>query len=119
MQQPQSCSPLEIHRHRIDGVEVIRARGEIDISTAPLLSAALRESVDRDSGDYVVVDLCDVSFIDSSGLSVLLNALRRLTRQGRSLSIECRENGPAHQLLTLANLAGTFSVQTRAEGACT
>jgi anti-anti-sigma factor len=52
------------------------ASGELDIATAP----ALREHIERvldDDFEIVVVDLSDVSFIDSSGLHTLLQAARR------------------------------------------
>jgi anti-anti-sigma factor len=50
--------------------------GELDIATAP----ALREHIERalrDRFEIVVVDLADVSFIDSSGLHALLEAATR------------------------------------------
>lgn len=100
---------MEIDSVRAGDDEVIAARGEIDITTAPILSRSMQAAVDGDA-ERVVVDLCDVSFMDSSGLYVLLNALRRLTRQGRSLSISCREDGAVHRVLSLADLVGTFSV---------
>lgn len=71
-----------------DGVAVVTVRGELDlalcIKVAPELNAALRSTVGA-----VVIDLEDVSLVDSSGIALLLNAFRRLDRAGRKLAIAC------------------------------
>lgn len=63
------------------GHAVVTASGELDLYTAPRLQAALagllREQVDR-----VVVDLSEVEFCDSTGMNVLLAAMKRLKEQG-------------------------------------
>lgn len=71
---------------------LIAVRGEIDRATAPQLSAALRQATLEREGP-VVLDLCEVTYIDSAGISVLLNALRRLTRLRRRLVIACPPGG--------------------------
>ena len=48
-------------------------RGEIDMATAPWLADALRDACDRHK--RVKVDLRDVSFIDSTGIRVLVRAV--------------------------------------------
>ena len=60
---------------------VIAVAGEIDLATAPQLADCLREHQDTD----VIVDLSQVSFLDSSGINALVQAYRRLRGQGRSL----------------------------------
>jgi anti-sigma B factor antagonist len=71
---------------RQDGdVTVLRATGELDLAGSPRLAARLNDVIWRETGD-VVVEL-DVRTVDSTGLAVLLNALRRLDRAGRRLRI--------------------------------
>jgi anti-anti-sigma factor len=66
------------------GEVVLRVAGELDMNTEPELSKALRELLDAPAGRDVVVDLGDLSFMDSSGVRALLEgnalALRRGTR---------------------------------------
>ncbi len=91
-----------------DDVVLIAAVGDIDRSTAPALSDSLRRaSVDRNG--TVLVDLCEVELLDSSGISVLLGALRRLTRNGRRLLLACPP-GHVRRVFELTGLAETFSV---------
>ena len=68
------------------GHAVVTASGELDLYTAPRLQTALagllRENVDR-----VVVDLSGVEFCDSTGMNVLLAAMKRLKEQGGTLEL--------------------------------
>ena len=50
----------------------LHPKGEIDLATAPELIAALAEA--QASGEQVVVDMADVTFIDSCGLHALAQA---------------------------------------------
>jgi anti-sigma B factor antagonist len=87
---------------------VVRIDGELDVLTAPKLAADLN-SVVREHAADVVVDLRDVTFIDSAGLHVLLNAHRRLARASRNLSVVC-DGGPVRRVIELARLVDTLGV---------
>jgi anti-anti-sigma factor len=58
----------------LDEAQLIRASGELDMSTSPTLGHELQAA--RDGGITAVLDLSDVRFIDSTGLRVLLGASR-------------------------------------------
>lgn len=53
----------------------IIVRGEVDIATSPLLRRQLDRFVDSD--EPIVVDVSEMTFIDSSGLGVLVEMLQR------------------------------------------
>ena len=53
----------------VDGVPVLRLRGELDIVTAPQFGTVLADVCN--SGVSVVVNLAQLSFMDSSGLTVM------------------------------------------------
>ncbi len=79
---------LRIHSERVaDDTVVVSPRGEIDAYTAP----QLRHELARASADgpvrRLVVDLSGVTFIDSSGLGVLIGALRRQRERDGSLAV--------------------------------
>lgn len=67
--------------------------GELDAHTAPVLSEAMAELPALET----VVDLGGVSFVDSSGLRVLLEATNRARAQGGDLTL--RSLAPAVQRL--------------------
>jgi len=54
----------------------VSATGELDLDTGPILELALEEA-EHTAGERVVLDLTQVTFIDSSGLKVLVEAAKR------------------------------------------
>jgi anti-sigma B factor antagonist len=89
--QISSAPPrLAVEVRRAGPVTDIAVAGDIDVATVPHLRDALNDAVHR--GDLVVtVDLTGCSFVDSFGLSALLNAARRLTRRDATLRVVCSE----------------------------
>ena len=77
---------IEIEVRNRDGSTVVAARGEVDVATAPALRDGLEEALEQDIG-AVVVDLTGVTFIDSTGLGVLIGARRRCMEAGRELRV--------------------------------
>jgi anti-sigma B factor antagonist len=63
------------------------AVGEVDESTAELLRGALARVLDRCGSAPVVVDLAEVSFMDSTGVAVLVQAQQRAAADGCALSV--------------------------------
>lgn len=104
----------EVHARRIGRAIVVSAAGEVNSRARRELSAALLESATGD--DPVVVDLTDASVVDSTAIGVLLNALRRLTRQDRQLSVVIPP-GPVRRSFELAQLVDTFSVHPTLQAA--
>ena len=70
----------------LDALTVVSAVGELDIHTAPMLDEALA-GPSRRAGARVVVDLSEVPFMDSTGVSVLVVALKRLRESEGSLDL--------------------------------
>jgi anti-sigma B factor antagonist len=67
---------LGVSDELVGDVRVVRCVGEIDMATAP----ALRERISRlqiDGPPHLVVDLSEVTFIDSLGLGALIGAHKR------------------------------------------
>jgi anti-sigma B factor antagonist len=70
----RSIAMLRVTVEALEDACVIRARGEFDSSSAELLRAPLDAA--RADGVTTLVDLAGISFIDSAGLRVLLEAAR-------------------------------------------
>jgi len=98
------------HTERTDGgTTVVELRGEVDLLTAPLISARL-DMLTAGPHPDLVLDLRPVTFIDCAGLGVLCRARNRaLARHGRlSLVTECTQ---LLRLLRHAGLADVFDVR--------
>jgi anti-sigma B factor antagonist len=95
---------------------VLHVHGELDVETAPILRNACSDAVSEGHGS-LIIDLSDVPFIDSSGLSVLISAQRvvRLA-EGR---LRLVTTVPATlRLLRVTGLDTAFDVRPDLENAC-
>jgi anti-sigma B factor antagonist len=86
-------------------VPVVRVCGELDFLTAPRLRSALLEVLGGHPGD-VVVDLEATTFMDSIGMSVLIQAAQRLRAEGGAL--ELRPSREVRKVLDVAGVAPLF-----------
>jgi anti-anti-sigma factor len=74
----------------IEGPEtVVTARGELDLAVKDTLSRVLRPLEGR-----VVVDLSQVTFMDSSSIGVMVGAARRLKASGGELRLRAPGDAP-------------------------
>lgn len=92
--------PLEIKAHREGDSITIALSGEMDLSTVGKLDAAIRNAEDTVIGQ-IVVDMTDLSFVDSTGLSVLLSASRRNREDGDRLSFVPSKHEAVTRLVAL------------------
>jgi anti-sigma B factor antagonist len=92
-----------------DGV-LITVAGELDIATAATLDQVLDRAIQGRPAPHVIIDLCDVTFIDCAALGVLIRARNRL---GDRLWL--RSVPPAvTRLLELTDLTDVFAVRDQA-----
>jgi anti-sigma B factor antagonist len=85
--------PIDAERH------VLAVRGEIDLYSAPRLRQVIAESIEA-GRNRIVLDLTETSFLDTTGLGVLIGAVKRLR--------------PCHGALAIVNcdasIAKTFEI---------
>lgn len=74
-------------KQRNDG-PVLYVRGEIDAYTAPQVSQQLLPLITETEAKSVSVDLRDVSYMDSTGVGVLIGALKASRQSGCQLVLE-------------------------------
>jgi len=70
---------------QVDGCAVVRAGGEIDASTVGALDGAITDAASR--SPHVVIDLTQVTFVDSSGLGALIVGRQNARERGGSMSL--------------------------------
>jgi len=100
-------SPLQVLvSHRAEGVHVALS-GELDGATAPFLVRTLVEVNKTLAGD-LVLDIRQLSFIDSTGLSVFVSQQKQLSAKGRKLVIF----GPTAMTRRLFQITGLEDVLT-------
>ncbi len=93
---------LHLHHDHIDGESILHVAGEVDMATAPALrDAALHAIVNH--GPSLTLDLASVTFMDSTGLHVLVATYRRVRVHGGTFNLR---NIPeiVHKLLRVTGL---------------
>jgi anti-sigma B factor antagonist len=107
---------FELSEEQFDAdTRVISVTGEIHVTTAPEFSTRLNDAIAAGTRG-VVIDMSGVEFIDSTGLSVLLNGLRRVTRASGTLSLVV-SNPTVLRLFEITKLDSTFDIQPTREAA--
>jgi anti-sigma B factor antagonist len=96
----------------LDGDSLVVLAGELDMATAPELAGVLDQIVARGPCD-VALDFSGLSFIDSSGIAVLVEAQHRLVAEGRALSIRAPRRS-ARRVFEIAGLLDFLHVYSDA-----
>lgn len=91
-----------------DGIDVVGVSGELHLTTAPRFREALDAIIAAGDG-RLVLDLSAVEFIDSTGLSVLLNALRLIHQRAGRMALACT-NPTVLRLFEITSLDATFDI---------
>ncbi len=85
---------------------VLTPSGRMDVESSPVVRQAILDLVD--SGvQYLVVNLIQVEFMDSSGLSALVSGMKALRRSGGMLTV-CQANAQIRTALRLTMLDRVF-----------
>jgi len=96
------------HEIREAGAAVVVAfEGDIDLQTSPAARQALLGAVGK--GRNVVVDLARVTYIDSSGVASLVEALQTARKAGHGLALAAVSES-ALRVLKLARLDAVFKI---------
>ena len=107
---------LLVDEHELPGgLRLIDLHGEFDVYSAAVVRAALA-GADAAGCPRVVVDLSDVPMLDSTALSVLVVAQKRLRRTGRELVVVMPDTGMTTKF-QIAGLDRFFSITPTREQA--
>jgi anti-sigma B factor antagonist len=105
----QPGSSFGIQDDRRNGVARLALRGELDLATAPKLEGHL-EQVEQDGVRAVVLDLRDLTFVDSTGLHAFLKARSRAADNGHRFAL-VGANEQVRKLLQLTATQGILEEQ--------
>ncbi|MEU4835381.1 STAS domain-containing protein [Streptosporangium sp. NPDC023615] len=100
---------LKVSSRSHAGHTVVTIIGEIDLYTAPRLQAEFTRLLGQNQTMLVVLDMSSVEFCDSTGMNVLLSALKRLRERGGTLEVAAPR--PAvRKILQVTGLDSVFVV---------
>jgi anti-sigma B factor antagonist len=91
-----------------DGYCVLAVSGEVDVATVPRLREQLH-GLAAQGDNSIVVDLDGVEFLDSTGLGVLVGALKRVRSSGGDLHLICTQPR-IRKVFEVTGLTKVFSI---------
>jgi anti-anti-sigma factor len=95
---------------------VIALEGELDVHAARALAPQLSDAAGADYA-HLILDLSDVTLLDSTALGAIVQAQYGFNRQGRTLSVVAPNGSAAAVMLDLSGLRSRFSVFVSREAA--
>jgi anti-sigma B factor antagonist len=108
--EPTFRSEIADVADHVEGAHRVIARGDIDVATAPLLAQELDRLIES-GAVLVLLDAGDVSFVDSSGIRVIVDAGNRLRERGGRLLIE-HVSAAMERILEVAGLIDHYRTGT-------
>lgn len=91
-----------------DGRTVVQVVGEIDVYTAPQLRERLDHEIEA-GVHHLVVDLSGVTFMDSTGLGVLVGRLKQIRLHDGTMRIVCSHDRVL-KVFVITGLDKVFSI---------
>lgn len=92
---------VNIRQYRSDPIEVVEAKGEIDIINIDSFKQPLLAAADL-SGD-LVIDMREVYYIDSAGLEVLINVYTKRARNNKPFAILVKKGSQPDEVLHIVH----------------
>lgn len=86
--EPEPTAPnyFSVLSDEYDGCVTLHVYGDVDLATGPLLEECVA-AAEADAPPRLVLNLRGVTFMDSTGLGLILRSLRRAQAQGRELAL--------------------------------
>ena len=101
---PVNRSGLSIETRHVEGTVIVDVAGEVDLDTAPRLREAIAVALDEVEGGVCVLDLVDVDYLDSAGLTALVDASREADSRQEPLRIVVDANRPVIRPIEITGL---------------
>ena len=101
--------PFKVERQQTNGEVRIVIRGELDMETGPRAEEELRRA-ENDQPGVLVLDLREVTFFDSTGLQLVLDADVRAREEGRTFIVLAGDGEP-RRVLELAEVNGRLNLE--------
>ncbi len=120
MSTAETPERLLLHFRLDSGVAVVEVTGEVDVATCGVLRDALLRVVSEENHRGLVVNLAGVTFIDSTGIGVLVGVWHRVSATDGGLALAA----PSRQVQSILDVAGltkvlsVYSLEADAVQAC-
>ena len=102
--------PFSVEREQSSSAARVVIRGELDMETGPRAEEELLRA-EAGAPPVLVLDLRDVTFFDSTGLQLVLDADVRAREEGRQFVVALARDGEPRRILELAEVADRLNLE--------
>ena len=102
------AAALHTQVEEVCGIPVIKLMGEVDLSTSPAFKDKVYEIIESGKSDVVIV-LDGLEFMDSTGLGVLVAALKKTSMEGGRIRLVCSRRN-IMKVFTITGLDKVFPI---------
>jgi stage II sporulation protein AA (anti-sigma F factor antagonist) len=106
----------QIAVHDEDDVRVVSVGGEVDASNAEELRAAALDGLPN-AGRGMILELQQLTYIDSAGIAFIFDAAERLRRRGQALALVVAPDAPFRRALEVTEIDSVAPVVPTLEAA--
>lgn len=98
---------LEYHRKAI----IVRLNGELDHHAAEVVRTKMEEAIRKEASPHVILNLKHLTFMDSSGLGVILGRYKLVTSKGGRMLV-CDVNPSVYRLFEMSGLFKILTIES-------
>lgn len=107
---------LNIEMKKLRDVLLVRLSGELDHHTADGVRQRIDHELEKDRYPHVIINLKELTFMDSSGLGVIIGRYKRINEQEGTLAV-CSLHPSIRKLFELSGMFKIISAYEREEEA--
>lgn len=100
---------MEVNTERVGHSLLVRISGELDHHTADHVRSIIDYELDKEIAKNVVLNLKGLTFMDSSGLGVIMGRYRKITQNGGKL-VACQINPQIKRVFDLSGLPRILTI---------
>lgn len=97
-------------------LKILAVHGDVDVYTSPKVKETINNLIEQEFYK-IVVNLENVRYVDSTGLGVLIGALKRLREHNGNIVLVCT-NPQIKKIFTITGLIKIFNIYITDEAAC-
>jgi stage II sporulation protein AA (anti-sigma F factor antagonist) len=107
---------LQIEFEQGRRVLIVRLKGELDHHSADAVKARMEEAISKEEIRHIILSLKDLTFMDSSGLGVILGRYKQISGKGGKMVV-CEVSPSVYRLFQLSGLFKIISIQANERSA--
>jgi anti-sigma B factor antagonist len=99
---------IKVETKQIKNSHIISVQGEIDVYTSPRVKETINELIEKENYN-LIINLEEVRYIDSTGLGVLIGALKKVREHNGSINLICT-NPQIKKIFNITGLVKIFGI---------